>query len=152
MGEEADEVSLTLKMDLTTIVYRSEDLEEFISQIMGDLIPKNYELFPGEMELEVLDSNLGKKALNFSAKVVIQVIPRIDLEEMKENLAGKSASAAQTYMASLANVNAYEFFIYPNWPERILGITIRRVPKNKEKITIERRIESPGEEEEEPAD
>jgi hypothetical protein len=52
-------------------------------------------------------------------------------------------------MASLANVNAYEFYIYPNWPERFLGITIRRVPKNKERITIERRIDSP---EEEPAE
>lgn len=147
VGEEADEASLTLKMDLTTIVYNGEDLEEFISQIMEDLIPKNYELFPGEMEMETLDSSLGKEVLNFSAKIVIQVIPKIDLEEIKNNIAGKSASAAQTYLSSLSNVNAYELLLYPNLPERFLGINIRRVPKNRDKITIERRTDSPEEEE-----
>jgi hypothetical protein len=107
-------------------------LEDFVSQAFGDLIPDNYELYPGETEIDVISSTLGDGALSFTAKVTAQVIPKLDLDEIKNDLLGRNTASAQEYLSSLSNVSSYELRLWPNLPENL-----RRVPKNKERINIE---------------
>ncbi len=137
VGEEAEEAGLTLKMKFTIITYSQEDLNDYIAQVLGERVPENYDLFPGEMEIETLNPKLSKNTLEFSAKVTAQVIPKLDLEGIKADLAGRNLSGAQDYLSSLSNITSYEVRLYPNLPE-----SLRRIPRNTERIRIELQTET----------
>ena len=131
VGEQAEQVTLTLKIKLTTITYKGTDIQNLISQSLSSLIPSGYTLFPGEVEIEPLDPVLKGSKLTFKAKVSAQVIQEIDEEKIKNDLAGRNARSAQDYLNSLSDVNAYELVLWPNLPE-----SLQRIPKTIKRITI----------------
>jgi len=137
VGEQAEEVGLTLKMKFTVIVYKDEDLKGLVSQVLGGLVPENYELFPSEMEIETLEPKLGDKKLDFSAKIAAQVVPKLDLEGIKRELSARDVASAQEYLASLSNVSAYELRLWPNLPE-----DLRRIPRSTKRINVKLRTET----------
>jgi hypothetical protein len=131
VGEQAEQVTLTLKIKLTTITYKGTDIQNLISQSLSSLVPSGYTLFPGETEIEPLDPVLKGSKLTFKAKVSAQVIQEIDEEKIKNDLAGRNARSAQDYLNSLSDVNAYELVLWPNLPE-----SLQRIPKTIKRITI----------------
>jgi len=137
IGDQADTVGLTLKLELTTVAYKEADLEDFVAEALVDLIPDGYEIYPGEMAIDVINPEFAGGVLNFSAKVAAQVIPQLDLATIKSDLAGRNIAGAQEYLASLSNVVAYELRLWPNLPE-----WLRKIPRSTGRIRIELRTES----------
>ena len=131
VGEQAEEVTLTLKIKLTTITYKGADIQELISQTLSGLVPSGYTLFPGETEIEPLTPAIKGAKLTFKAKVSAQVIPEIDEEKIKNDLAGRNARSAQDYLNSLSDITVYELVLWPNLPE-----SLQRIPKTIKRITI----------------
>jgi hypothetical protein len=131
VGEQAENVTLTLKIKLTTVTYKGTDIQDLISQTLSSLVPSGFTLFPGETAIEPLNPVLSGKKLTFRAKVSAEVIPDIDAEKIKNDLAGRNAGSARDYLNSLSDVNAYELVLWPNLPE-----SLQRIPKNTERITI----------------
>jgi hypothetical protein len=131
VGEQAENISLTLKIKLTTVTYKGADIQELISQTLSSLVPAGFALFPGETEIEPLNPVLKSGKLTFKAKVSAKVIPEIDEEKIKNDLAGRNGRSAQEYLNSLSDVNAYELVLWPNLPE-----SLQRVPKTTNRITI----------------
>src|SRR3989304_9878175 len=83
-GEQAENVSLTLKIKLTTVTYKGADIQELISQTLSSLVPAGFTLFPGETEIEPLNPVLKGGTLTFKAKVSAKVIPEIDEEKIEK--------------------------------------------------------------------
>ncbi|MEX0888108.1 MAG: hypothetical protein WDZ67_01915 [Patescibacteria group bacterium] len=131
IGEQAESVSLDLKVKLTTVTYKGADIQELISQTLSSLIPSGYTLFPGETQIDPLDPVLKGSKLTFQAEVSAQVIPEIDKEKIKNDLAGRNAGSAQDYLSSLGEVAAFELVLWPNLPE-----SLQRVPRNTNRITV----------------
>jgi hypothetical protein len=131
VGEQAEQVTLTLKIKLTTITYKGADIQELISQTLSSLVPSGYTLFPGETEIEPLAPAIKGAKLTFKAKVSAQVIPEIDEEKIKNDLAGRNTRSAQDYLNSLSDVTVYELVLWPNLPE-----SLQRIPKTIKRITI----------------
>ncbi len=131
VGEQAEQVSLTLKIKLTTITYKGADIQEFISQALSTLIPSGFTLFPGETEVEALDPKLQESRLSFTAKISAQVIPKIDEQKIKEDLAGRNPQSAQDYLGSLGDITSFELKLWPNLPT-----SLQRVPRNTGRITV----------------
>ena len=131
VGEQAENISLTLKIKLTTVTYKGADIQELISQTLSSLVPAGFTLFPGETEIVPLNPVLKGGKLTFKAKVSAKVIPEIDEEKIKNDLAGRNGRSAQEYLNSLSDVNAYELVLWPNLPE-----SLQRVPKTTNRITI----------------
>ncbi len=131
LGEQADNVSLTLKIKLTTITYRGADIQELVSQSLASLVPAGFTLFPGETEIEPLSPVLEAEKLKFQAKISANVVPEIDEQKIKEDLAGRNPDSATAYLGSLGDVNAYELKLWPNLPSGL-----QRVPRNIGRITV----------------
>jgi len=131
VGEQAEQVTLTLKIKLTTITYKGADIQELISQTLSGLVPSGYTLFPGETEIEPLAPAIKGAKLTFKAKVSAQVIPEIDEEKIKNDLAGRNTRSAQDYLNSLSDITVYELVLWPNLPE-----SLQRIPKTIKRITI----------------
>lgn len=131
VGEQTDRFTATLKMQFEAITYRGSDIQTLVSQAIAGLVPSGYALFPGETKIEPLEPKLTDKILSFQAKVTAQVIPKLDLEKIKADLAGRDVSSAQAYFATLKEVTAYELTLRPNLPD-----VVRRIPKDTGRITI----------------
>lgn len=131
VGEQTDRFTATLKMQFEAITYRGSDIQTLVSQAIAGLVPSGYALFPGETKIEPLEPKLTDKILSFQAKVTAQVIPKLDLEKIKVDLAGRDVSSAQAYFATLKEVTAYELTLRPNLPD-----VVRRIPKDTGRITI----------------
>jgi hypothetical protein len=131
VGEQTDKLKLTLEMKFTLITYEGSDMQDLISQAMGVLIPEGYTLFPGETNIEPLEPKLSKNKLSFQAKVSAKVVPEINVEDIKINLARRNPESAQEYLSSLGEVTAYELKLWPNLPSGL-----QRVPRNTDRITV----------------
>lgn len=136
VGEQAETISLTLEIKLTTITYKGADIQEFISQALSTIIPAEFTLFPGETEVEALNPKLKEKQLTFTAKISAQVIYKIDEQKIKEDLAGRNPQSAQDYLSSLSEVTSFELKLWPNLPA-----SLQRVPRNIERITVSLKTE-----------
>lgn len=131
VGEQAENVSLTLKIKLTTITYKGSDIQELVSQTLSSLIPSGFALFQGETQIDPLDPVLKGTKLTFQAEVSAQVISEIDKEKIKNDLAGRNSTSAQDYLSSLSDITSFELLLWPNLPE-----SLRRVPRNTNRITV----------------
>lgn len=131
VGAQAEKFTLTLKMKFTVITYKGSDIQDFISQTIGVLVPEGYALFPGETEIEPLDPRLSDKSLSFQAKITAQVVPEVDIEKIKDELTGRNVESAQQYLSSLGEITSYELKLWPNLPP-----ALQRVPRSTKRITI----------------
>src|SRR3989344_8575469 len=131
VGEQAENVTLTLKIKLTTITYKGSDIQELVAQAMAELVPPGFILFPGGTIIDPLDPQLSEKTLSFQDKITAQVIPDLDQEAIRNDLSGRNLESAEQYLASLSDITAYKLEIWPNLPE-----PLRRVPANKDRIKI----------------
>uniref|UniRef100_A0A832E224 Baseplate protein J-like domain-containing protein n=1 Tax=candidate division WWE3 bacterium TaxID=2053526 RepID=A0A832E224_UNCKA len=131
VGEQAENVSLTMKVKLTTITYTGTNIQELVAQALSTLVPAGFTLFPGETEIEALDPQLQETKLSFRAKISALVIPEIDEEKIKEALAGRNPQSAQDYLGSLGDIESFELKIWPNLPG-----SLQRVPRNTGRITV----------------
>jgi len=131
VGEQADEVSLTMTVKLSTISYKGTDVQNLVSQSLSSLIPSGFALFPSETDIAPLSPKLGSDKLNFQAKISAQVVPKIDEQKIKEDLAGRNSDSATAYLSSLGDVSAYELKLWPNLPA-----SLQRVPMNIGRITV----------------
>lgn len=131
VGEQADEVSLTMTVKLSTISYKGTDIQNLVSQSLSSLIPSGFALFPSETDISPLSPKLGSGKLNFQAKISAQVVPKIDEQKIKEDLAGRNSDSATAYLSSLGDVSAYELKLWPNLP-----VSLQRVPRDTGRITV----------------
>ena len=144
VGEQADSVSLSLTVKVTTISYLGADIQNLISQVIGELVPEGFTLFAGETEIEPLDPTLTAARLRFTAKITAQVVPEVDVEKIKAELATRSIPSAEEYLSGVGEITGYEISLFPNLPA-----SLQRIPRNVNRIKINLVTELPegGEEE-----
>ncbi|NIT03793.1 hypothetical protein GTO10_02575 [Candidatus Saccharibacteria bacterium] len=136
VGGQTDKLTLNLKMKFTLITYEGSAMQEFLEQALAELVPEGFELFPGETTVNPLDPTLSADKLEFQAKVSALVVPKIDAEKIKSDLAGRNPDSAQEYLSSLGDIAGFELKLWPNLPS-----AIQRVPRGTKRITVTFRTE-----------
>jgi len=131
VGAQTDKLNLNLKMKFILITYKGSDMQEFLEQALAGLVPEGFELFPGETTVKPLDPTLSADKLSFQSKVSALVVPEIDAEKIKNDLAGRNPASAQEYLSSLGDVAGFELKLWPKLPS-----AIQRVPKSVKRITV----------------
>ena len=109
VDEETAELSLEIAMHFTVNGYRENDLLTILEKTINTSIPAGFEFRRDEVKMEILDFEKKKDdslflKVNFSASL----LPRINEEEIKKNLRGKSPAEAEIYFRSLGSIAGYE--------------------------------------------
>jgi hypothetical protein len=121
-GEETDSVSLTQKVSVTGLIYYEEELNNLMDKLSEDIIPDNYTLSEKErtLSVEVLGESTNSTLSSYEADLQVTlktyVVPKIDPEKVKANMAGKTKEEAQEILGSIRNVKTYEFRVMPDLP------------------------------------
>jgi len=127
VGTEADKLRLELEMKAKTLAYSASDLDSLVDEALADYIPQNF-ILKGK-EVEIKEEKINEEGVAI-LKVYVKgnLIPDVDIEAIKKNLAGKYPSVANDYLQSLPSFTKVEMNISPKLPARLK--TLPRLSKN----------------------
>jgi hypothetical protein len=120
-----------LKTNFSVFVYSEEELKTLVAEMIEDKIPAGFEFKKEESEIDFELQKVTKVGVAiFKARLSANLLPQIDLEEVKKNLVGKYPQFGKAYLDNLSNVVGTEIKITPRLPSRLL--TFPRMAKNIE--------------------
>jgi len=135
IGDEVDNVSLTLKLEISALAFSQDDIDVLANKVLGGRIPEGFVLGEEkELNFEFLRQEEGKAIFDFGVKA--SLYPQIDEEEIKRKILGKKPQLAQQYLLSLSGVDDFEVRIDPRLPKYLLTL-----PHHKGNIKIHMKIQ-----------
>ncbi len=137
VGEETDNLELTLKLHAKALVYTEKELQELVEDSVLESVPEDFEYLPEETEFsfdvgEVDEEGRATVKIHLKAKL----IPQQDLDQIKKNLAGKYLAIGETYLGNLSRVTGFNAKLFPRLPGR-LGTFPRRASRIDIKVEIQ---------------
>ncbi|MBI4999752.1 hypothetical protein HZB97_03220, partial [Candidatus Gottesmanbacteria bacterium] len=117
IDEEATEVGLEISMKFSALGFKEDDLLTMLEKTTATSIPSGFEFRRDEVKMEIVDIEKKKDGtVVFKANFSASLLPRINEEEIKKNLAGKNLTQADNYLRSLGNIAGYEIKIGRTFP------------------------------------
>ena len=138
VGDESEELSLILNIELKAITYTAQDLKPIATEVLDSEIPDNYRLYdddpqilsaPTESNLDDLDK---EKPVTLSANISSFAIPELSEDLIKDEISGKTISDAKNLLKSRNEVKTVEVILTPSIAKKF----VRRIPSKSEKIII----------------
>lgn len=129
VGEEADNLTLSAKLNYSALSYSQADLFSLLNQVIKEKIPADFQLSDSsETSLSAsklaADNTAAVTTVDFKAKL----IPRLDLELLKKQIKGRYPFATQTLFNSLPSFLRADIIIKPNLPKALK--TLPHLTKN----------------------
>ena len=121
VGEEVSQVSLELGLKLSGLEYSEELMRQLIEQVVKDKVPAGFEFRSEESRASFEPEEITQDGRAvFKAKLSVNLIPQLDLEQIRVNLVGKQPQFGKTYLDNLPGVMGTEILISPELPSRLM--------------------------------
>ncbi len=131
VGEEADNVTLTIELALQAYAYDKSKLENQLKKSFFQLVPRGYTLKDEKISMEVKETIVEDSEVYLKVNSTAMLVPKVNKEDLKEKLSGKSPEVAQGYLNTIPNYIEAEILIIPRLPE-----FVEIIPHKKENISI----------------
>ncbi|MBP7700629.1 hypothetical protein KA111_01045 [Candidatus Woesebacteria bacterium] len=140
VGNEAEELTLDLAIEIEALTYTAEDLKPLATKVLASEIPENYKLSDADPQIlsAPTDTDLNNleevsKTVTLSANISSLAIPVLSEEEVRNEIAGKSLDEAKQILIDKSTIKGVEITINPS----IAKSFIKKLPGNVEKIKVE---------------
>jgi hypothetical protein len=128
--EETEELSLTVEVILTGLVYQEEDLNRLTEELLKQQIPSGFVLgAEKEVNFKFIEEQDGGAIFDLSFGA--SLYPEIDEVEVKKKIAGKRLATIKDYLSLLPSVDGFEVRLSPPMPDFLLTL-----PHRPDNITI----------------
>ena len=132
IGEEADSLSLTMAINQEVYTFDMDDITLITQQVVRDDIPDNFNVDPDATKVEVVETEVNEDGTaTITASISLMLTPKIDVEEVKNNIKGKYPPVTEAYFKSLPSYLRAESTITPGLPARL-----NTYPRQLKNITI----------------
>lgn len=137
-GEEADDVTCTLSVSASAIVFSQEDLNNAVLFLLADFVPSGYQMTdnPDDLSAEVVRGETGTNDegayVTLSTKLRGYVMPTVEESEIRQNVSGRSFRAVEKYLSTIPNIDSYEIKLWPPLPG-----PLQTMPHVKNRIIVE---------------
>lgn len=133
IGDQAAEFSLNLNLRYKGTAFEEKDLRLIVSKLVDTQVPAGFELNLSETETQADVSKLEKDGkLIFLARFKAKLMPKIDTEQIKKQIWGKTPAEVSKELKQMENVLGSEIKIKPNLPS-----FLQRIPIISQNIKIE---------------
>lgn len=121
VGKETNTVSLNMTLSAQALQYQVSDLQPFAEQLLSQDVPAQYKLDPESVQLlsTPQEASSSSAAVKLDANISGTAVPELDIHELKEQLLGKDASAAQQQIRQITGVKSFTLTRTPSWLEMI---------------------------------
>ena len=137
VGVEAQKVSAKLRVKMQTVAYEEQDLMDIIQEAVSESIPDGFQLNQEESKIEIKDIDFQDPAVKMTIVYKVILTPKIDEQEIRQNLKGKYPNLVESYFSTLPNFSKAQIEITPE----SLPVRLKRFPRKTENIAIEVKVE-----------
>lgn len=136
VGDEEDELTLTQVATATVLTYSESELNKLLDTLVDNLVPDGFVLSDKDREVnvEILGSTdstaLSLTEADLQVTLKAFVVPDINEESIKSDLAGKKLAEAEKVLGGVRNIYKYEIELKNSVP------FFQRMPTNTENISI----------------
>ncbi|MDP3955171.1 MAG: hypothetical protein Q8Q15_02295 [bacterium] len=136
-GDESPDLGLSLRIKAQALTFSQDEFLKMVENRIISSVPEGYEInkenISSDFEVEKQEKD---GSVVFKVGVKAGLLPKLNLEEIVENIKGKYPDVAREYLGKLPGFAGAEINITPLLPAKIM--TLPRVGKN---IKIEMRSE-----------
>lgn len=130
VDEEAPLLNLDMEVEVNAITFQEDELKKLLSEVFGVEISENLDLLPENITISDLKISRNDDELKISGAAKIELIPKINLEELKDKITGKSVKDARAKVKQIPEVTEVAVNFKPNIP------IFSSIPRNKSKISF----------------
>jgi hypothetical protein len=129
--EEADKFIFRMKTECSVLVFKDEDVKDFIIDFISSQILTDKKIYLESLDLNYdlidIDFDLGK--IRFDLKARAKIYSDINEINLKQDLKGKSLDETEFYLKNYPQIETSSVQFWPFW--------VKNVPQNDEKIKLE---------------
>ncbi len=131
VGDETDQLQLTLKLEFYGLAYRKQDINHLIQNQLQDRIPLGFHPLEDSLKLDFVSNNSATNSAQFIAQM--SLLPDLDQDKLKSLLKGKSPSEISQLLHSLIpEFSKADLKLTPRW----LPPRLRFLPFNPHNIQL----------------
>ena len=132
-NDQATEFSLTLNLSLKGTAYSDADLKTIVGKLVETNVPEGYDLDLSRTETQATVSKVEKDGkIIFTAKFKAKLMPRLDLNKIKSEIAFKPPSQVEDILKSKESVIGADIKATPELPG-----PLQRLPLLPQNINLE---------------
>ncbi len=131
VGEEADKFIFRIKAESSALVFRDEDIKDFIIDFISSQIPADKKIYQESLDLnyDLIDVDFDSGQIRFNLIAKAKIYSDINEVNLKQELRGKSFDETEFYLKNYSKIETSSVQFWPFW--------VKNVPQNDEKISIE---------------
>lgn len=116
VGDEADNLKLSLSLDVTGLVAENLALSDFAREVLKDKIPSGYVLREDQIDMRFELENEGEGVYELVVYMEVNLLPEMKPDDISKEIAGKNISLAKDYLTSIAGFTRAEIDPKPRLP------------------------------------
>lgn len=97
VGDEADSLQLSMSGAVQQLVVSRENLQSIALEELSGEVPDDYTLSRDQIKIEIAKASDDKLSANISASL----LPKVNTDKIKNEIAGKTPEEAKSYLASI---------------------------------------------------
>lgn len=133
VGDEASTISLNMTVEVTGLGVVNAIVDSLAETVLGDQIPQGFAMRREQVDIIFnLNDEIEDGVYEFDIDLTANLLPEINIEEIKKSVAGKAPVEAQKYLQTIPGFASAEVILQPRFPS-ILGI----IPYIKDNISVE---------------
>ncbi len=130
VGDEADNLKLSLTLEVTSLVVETLALSDFAKEVLKDKIPSGYVLREDQVDMRFELEEEEDEVYELFVYMEVNLLPEVKPDEIIKEIVGKNSSHAKDYLTSIAGFTRAEINLKPPLPGWLS--TLPHVAKNIE--------------------
>jgi len=129
-GEQADKFTLEIKVTMRALLFKEADLKSLVDLNTVSKISGNQTPIEGAQKISWQAPKIDwpKGEASFSLSIEESVAQQIDIQSLKENLAGQDEVEVRRYLASQPEIEKAQVSFWPFW--------VKKIPTQEGKIKV----------------
>ncbi|MDO8618454.1 MAG: hypothetical protein Q7R49_00755 [Candidatus Daviesbacteria bacterium] len=133
VNDQATSFTLNLTVRYKGTAFNDTDLKTMVAKLVETTVPDGFVLNIADSETQADVSNIDKDGkVTFTARFKAKLMPKIDTDQIKKQLIGRSPQEAADILKSYENVLGSDIKLTPSFPG-----PLQRLPIMSQNITIE---------------
>ncbi len=132
VGEESGSVELLMTLKLEGLVISKSAMNELSKRRLESQVPEGYTLKEEQLNISYSFQGSGSSYWDFDVTIKANLLPRVEPDEIKKNIAGKSFDRVNEYLETIPGFTRSEISVKYKFPW-IFGV----IPRMHKNINIE---------------
>jgi hypothetical protein len=134
VGDEATNVKLTMKADVSSISVAKQQLYDLARELIKSQVPDGYTVSDDQININFSSkpTAVTGSATKFDVDFIVNLLPQVKTDVISQKIAGRNMTFAQNYLSTIGGFQKAEIQLHPSLPG-----PLKTLPHIAKKISVE---------------